>query len=95
MDNQSNLWNIISWLFGIGVFGVGLLNMFWGNDTWFGVFILLLSFVFFPPVTALFRRKTGLSIPGILKIVVGILIVWVTLGVGDFFDKLNLMIKDL
>jgi hypothetical protein len=64
----------------------------------FGGFILLLSFVYFPPTSAIldaiFKKATGFSIPKIGKIVLGIFILWATLGVGELFDKIDLMIMD-
>ena len=97
MNNKLNVWTIISWLFGIVVFAIGLVNTFWGNDSAFGVFILLLSFVYFLPVNAILRKMTGFSIPkmGIVKIVLGIFILWAALGVGELFDKIELMKMDL
>lgn len=89
---------IIGWIFGIAVFAAGVLNTFWGNDPEFGVFILLLSFVYFPPtsniLSALYKQVVGFSIPKIAKIVLSIFIVWATLGVGELFDKIDLMMQD-
>ncbi len=95
MDRKSNVKDIISWLFGIVVVAIGLVNLFWGNDTGFGVFLLLLSLVYFLPVNAILRKLTGLSIPklGIVKIVLGIFILWVSLGVGELFTKIELMMN--
>lgn len=91
--------NIISWIYGLLVCAVGVVNTFWGNDPEFGVFILLLSFVYFPPTSAIldaiFKKVTGLSIPKTGKIVLGIFILWATLGVGELFDEINLMMMDL
>lgn len=95
MNHTSNVWNVFSWLFGITVFAIGILNLFWGNDPWFGVFLLLLAFVYFPPVNALLRKMTSFSIPGIVKIILGIFIIWAALGVGELFNKADLMMKDL
>jgi len=95
MNNQSTIGNSISWIFAIIAFAIGLVNSFWGNDLGFGIFILLLSFVFFPPVTGVFRKRTGISIPIIVKILVAIFIIWASLGVGELFDKIELMMKDL
>jgi hypothetical protein len=96
-SNRSNVWNIISWIFGIAVFAIGVLNVFWGNDPGFGVFILLLSFVYFLPANAIFKKITGFSIPkmGMVKILLGISILWVSLGVGELFEKIELMRMDL
>ena len=95
MNSKSDVLNIISWLFGTAVLAVGLINTFWGNDPGFGIFIVLLSFVYFPPVNAVIREKIGFSIPLIVKIVLSIFIIWASLGVGELFDKIDLMMKDL
>ncbi|MDQ3683909.1 MAG: hypothetical protein M3352_12685 [Bacteroidota bacterium] len=88
---------IISWLFGIAVFAAGIINTFWGKPSGFGIFLILLSFVYFLPVNAILKRLTGFSIPGmrILRILLGIFIIWVVLGVGDLFDKIEVMKMDL
>lgn len=97
MNNASIIGNIISWLFGIVFFAFGIVNTFWGNDPGFGIFILLLSFVYFLPVNNILKKMTGFTIPGmgIVKIILGIFILWASLGVGELFDKIDLMIQDL
>ncbi len=95
MNNKSTAGDLISWLFGIVFLAIGLINIFWGNDFWFGVFIVLLSFAFFPPANVLFKRIAGFSFPVIAKIILGIFILWASLGVGDLFDKIDLMMMDL
>ncbi len=97
MNNKSIVLSIISWLFGIVFFAIGVVNTFWGNDPGFGVFILLLSFVYFLPVNAILKKMTGFSIPrmGIVKILLGIFILWASLGVGELFDMIDLMMMDL
>lgn len=84
---------IISWIFGLLVFAIGVVNLFWGNDPGFGVFILLLSLVYLLPANAILKGMTGFSMPrmGIAKILLGIFILWATLGVGELFDKIELM----
>jgi hypothetical protein len=95
MESKSSIWKIISWLFGITAMAIGVVNTFWGNDPGFGVFIFLLSFVYFPPVNAFIMGKTGLSIPGVAKIFLGLFILWASLGVGELFDKIDLMMMEL
>ena len=96
-NNDSIVLNIISWLFGIVFFAIGVINTFWGNDREFGVFIILLSFVYFLPVNDILKRTIGFSIPGIgaVKIVLGFFIFWAALGVGELFGKIELMMTDL
>lgn len=84
---------IIGWVFGAIVFAAGLVNLFWGNDQGFGVFLVLLSLVYFPPVSRIFKAGTGFSIPVVLKIVLGVFIVVAALGVGELPAKIELMIK--
>jgi hypothetical protein len=97
MSNPSNVLDIIRWVFGIIFWAIGVVNTFWGNDPGFGIFIFLLSFIYFLPVNAILQKITGLSIPGIriVKILVGIFILWASLGVGELFDKVELMLMDL
>lgn len=95
MSNKSIVGNIISWLFGIVFLVIGVINIFWGNDLGFGLFIVLLSFAYFPPVNVLFKKVAGFSIPVIVKIILGIFILWASLGVGELFDKVDLMMMDL
>ncbi len=97
MSNNSKFWNTISWLFGALFFAIGVVNTFWGNDPWFGVFILLLSFAYFLPVNTILEKIAGFSIPriGVVKILLGVFILWASLGVGELFAKIDLMMMDL
>src|SRR5688500_6564620 len=92
---MTNTSNIISWLFGINVFAAGLLNLFWGNDPYFGVMLLVFTFVYIPPANAILRKKFGIHIPAIIKILLVIFIIVAVLGVGEFFNKIDPMVKDL
>ncbi|RDI53560.1 hypothetical protein [Flavobacterium glaciei] len=95
MDIKSNIWNVLSWLFGIVVLAIGFLNSFWGNDLGFGIFLILLSLVYFPPSHFTFKKITGFSIHLVLKIMLVIFIIWAALGVGELFNKIKLMMIDL
>jgi len=96
MNNTLSVENIISWLFGVAVLGVGIINLFWGNDLYFGIFLVLLSLVYFLPVNAILKKIVGFTIPkmGIVKIVLGLFIIWAAVGVGELFDKIELMKLD-
>lgn len=90
-----NIRNIVSCTFGILVIPIGILNIFWGNDPGFGVFLVFLSLAFFPPTNAFLIKKFGFRIPSIVKITLGIFIIWASLGVGELLDKINLMLVDI
>ena len=97
MRGKTTAADIISWSFGIVVVAIGTVNVFWGNDKGFGIFLLLLSFIYFLPVNSILRKLAGFSIPkmGVIKILLGIFILWASLGVGELFDKIDLMMHDL
>jgi len=95
MNHGSLISNILSWLFALAVFAIGVVNTFWGNDPGFGVFLILLSLVHVPPLNVSLKERTGLAIPRIAKIALGVFIMWASLGVGELFDKINLMMADL
>ena len=97
VNDGSTALNIISWLFGIIAFFIGLVNTFWGNDPGFGIFVLLLSFIYFLPVNTILKRMTGFTIPWmkIIRVLLGIFIIWAAMGVGELFDKIELMMNDL
>ncbi|WP_162056378.1 hypothetical protein [Pontibacter pamirensis] len=87
---------IISWIFGIAFFAIGFINTFWGNDPGFGLFILLLSLLYFLPVNTILKRITNFSFPIMryVKILLSISILWASLGVGELVDKIQLMMMD-
>jgi len=90
----SVLGKIIGWLFGILIFAIGFVNTFWGNDPGLGVGMLILSFVYYPPANAFLKKLTGLSIPWYAKVILGLLLLWISLGVGELFGKIELMLMD-
>ena len=96
-NDGSTALNIISSIFGMLFFAIGEVNAFWGNDPGFGVFIILLSFVYFLPVDNILKKMTIFSMPRItlVKILLGIFIIWAAMGVGELFDKIELMMSDL
>lgn len=95
MNSKAIAVNTISSIVGLSFLAIGLINSFWGNDPEFGIFIVLLSFIYFPPVNTIISRWMGFSIPVIAKIVLGLFIIWASLGVGELFDKIALMKMDL
>ena len=74
--------NIVSVAFGILVIIDGVLNLLRGNDPEFGVFLILLSSIYFPPTTKLVKNWFGIKIHYLVKILLALLIIWITLAVG-------------
>lgn len=86
--------NIISSVFGLVAMAIGFVNTFWGNDLFYGIFIFLLAFAFFPPVTRKFHSITGIAINPLLKLLLAAFIIWSAVGVGELFDKVDMMLSD-
>lgn len=88
MKNVTRVSPVIDWLFGPVVFAIGVLNCLWVHPVP-GMIALLLSLVYFPPANALLRKWTGVTIPPAVKIILGVLIIWFTLGVSDLGDMID------
>ena len=88
VNNRPNVWSISGWIFGMVVLTVGILNMFLVHLVP-GVGYLLLSFIYFPPSNAYIRKKFGLPIPLLVKIILAIFIIMFTLGVSDLGDMID------
>jgi hypothetical protein len=54
-----------------------------------GAVFIMLSLLYFPPVDAILRQNVGFSIPIVVKIILGIVIIWFTLGVSDLGDMID------
>jgi hypothetical protein len=91
--NNSPTSNFIAWVSGLLFSIIGLINTFWGNDPFFGLFILVISLIYLPPVNALINNKLGLKVHIAIKIGLGLFVLWAALGVGELFAKIDLMLN--
>ncbi|MGZ5283704.1 MAG: hypothetical protein ACXWDO_02605 [Bacteroidia bacterium] len=90
MSNKLNTWLIINYILGVIVFIIGVLNLLLVHPVP-GIVFLLLSGLYLPQVNDFIKKKFGFSIPLTATIILGIIIIWFTLGVsdlGDMIDKL-------
>ncbi|MBF8965551.1 hypothetical protein I0P70_20035 [Pontibacter sp. FD36] len=94
MEKTLQIGSVVSWLFGFLFLAIGFINTFWGNDAGYGLFIIILSLVYFPPMTAILRETTGFSVPLAIKIILGLFILWSALGVAELPEKIDLMLMD-
>ncbi len=72
---------------------VGLVNLFWGNDQFFGLFIIIIALVFIAPFRKWIKKITGIWIAVWLRILIALFIVWSSMGVGELPEKIDLMIE--
>ncbi|EJF08223.1 MULTISPECIES: hypothetical protein [Pontibacter] len=94
MEKTFQIGSVVSWLFGFLFLAIGFINTFWENDAGYGLFIIILSLVYFPPMTAILQETTGFSVPLAAKIILGLFILWSALGVAELPEKIDLMLKD-
>jgi hypothetical protein len=85
----SAVFKVISWLFGSLFFVIGILNLFLVHPVP-GIFYLLISLTYLPQTNNLFKKKIGFPIPLKVKVLVGFVILWGTLAVGELADILGL-----
>jgi hypothetical protein len=74
--------------FGLLVLALGVLNAFLVHLVP-GVVYGLLSLVYFPATNVYQRSRFHVSIPPGVKIVLGIVILWFTLGISDLGDMID------
>ena len=86
---------IISICFGVLFSFIGFANAYWGNDPYFGLVIICISFFYYLPLIDFSRRAVSARNLFILKVIFGFLILWASLGVGELDDKLEMMLESL
>lgn len=84
---------LLQTLLGILFALIGIINIFWGNDPEFGVFVFLLSFIFYPFIQDAVTKWSGYSIHWGIKLAIALFILWASLGVGELFDKIEMMLQ--
>lgn len=90
MQENNTTFTLLNWLFAIAVIVLGVLNLFLVHPVP-GTAYLLISLVYLPPANAFFNNRFGFSIPSLVKISLGIVLFFFTLGVsdlGEMIDKL-------
>lgn len=85
MRDKSNFGNLTSWIFVILFFILGVLNLIFVHPVP-GMVYLMLSLIYLPSTNAFLKNKFGFSIPLVAKIILGLVILWATLAVGDLME---------
>jgi hypothetical protein len=81
--------NIISWMFVVLFFVIGVLNLILVHPVP-AIFYILISIVYLPSVNVFLKTRLGFAIPLWSKVVIGLVILWGTLAVGDLAEMLGL-----
>ena len=82
-------------IFGTLTLLIALVNIFRGNDPGFGIFILLLALLYIPPTEKLYKKYLDFFLSNKIKIIMAIIILRASLGVGELFEKIAMMLQSL
>ena len=88
MERTLNLKNLISWILGLIILILGLLNIFLVHPVP-GIAFLIFSIIFFPPTNDFLLKKFGFTIPFSGKVIFFLIIIWFTLGVSDLGEMID------
>jgi predicted PurR-regulated permease PerM len=88
MQQKLSIQNIISWVLGLAVLTIGILNLILVHAVP-GIIGLLLSLLFFPPVNDVLKKTFGFTIPFAVKVILALFIFWFTLGISDLGDMID------
>ncbi len=80
--------DVFSWIFGLAVLAIGVLNIILVHPVP-GIGYLLLSALYFPPVNGIFERKFGFRMLLFMQIILAVVIIMFTLGVSDLGDMMD------
>lgn len=80
---------LITYAFFLLFFIIGVLNAFLVHIVP-GIFYMLLSLLYVPATNDILKRKFNFSISNKAKVILGLLILWPTLAVGDLAEILGL-----
>ena len=85
MIKTLNALNIVSFVFGLLLLTIGIMNVFMVHPIP-GIIYILVSLIFFAPTNNLLKKTLNFTIPFKLKLIIFIIIMWFTLGVGDLTE---------
>ncbi|MEL6676674.1 MAG: hypothetical protein AAFR61_30975 [Bacteroidota bacterium] len=85
MDSKSTTWHRIAWAFGAVFIAFGVLNA-WLIALVPGAFYLLVALFFLPPANEFLLKTFKVAIPPVVKIVLGLMVIWGSLAVGDLME---------
>ena len=85
MKTESEHWNIVWWVFCLIFFVLGILNVILVHIVPGAIYILL-AFLYLPWTNTFIKKRLGFSIPPVLKLILGLIVLWGTLAVGDLME---------
>ncbi len=85
MINALTTKDLFSWFLMILFIIIGIMNLVLIHPAP-GIFYIVVSLFYCPPIGALAKQRMCFSIPYFIKIIAAFLILWATLAIGDLAD---------
>lgn len=85
MTGNFSLSALVSWIFILIFVVLGMMNLILVHPVP-GIFYILFSGIFFPSLNTLLKKKTGMTAPLWIRIILGLIVLWGTLAVGDLAE---------
>lgn len=85
MIRNFSISTLISWAFTLLFLTLGVMNLILVHPVP-GIFYILFSCIFPPPIYAYMKNKTGIAVPLWIRILLGLILLWGTLAVGDLAE---------
>lgn len=85
MEARVITYSISGWVFGLFLLAIGVANTILVHPVP-GIIYVLLSLIYFPPTNVFLRQHLGFSIPMAVKIILGFIVIWFTLGISDLAE---------
>lgn len=79
----------VGWFFSIIFFVIGVMNIVLVHPVP-GLGYILIAAFYFPPTGEWIKRKFSFALPLVAQIIIGLVILWGTLAVGDLAEILGL-----
>jgi hypothetical protein len=79
----------MSWAFLAIFIVIGVLNLILVHPVP-GVFYIVLCAIYMPQTNLFLRKKLGFAIPLVVKVILGLMVLWATLAVGDLAEMAGL-----
>ena len=83
--DSSKTRNTITWVFAILFVAIGVLNIFMVHPVP-GLIYIAIASIYFPGANKVIKKNMGFTIPFATKLIIGVLVMWATLGVGDLME---------
>ena len=85
---------VLGVMVGLAFSAIGFVNIFWGNDPFFGLLIFSASLIYYLPLINAVQTALGAKFTVTAKYILGFFILWASLGVGELIDKVELMLSN-